>query len=410
MNRQCMLKIKNVKTLEGTVIDFALASQQDQVLDAKGTLTMLPALIDPHVHFRVPGTTHKEDWNHAAKAAIAGGVTTVFDMPNNFPSCTTKNCLEEKIHLIEKQLEEVKIPLRYHLYLGADQNSIEEIGKCNKQIIGVKIYMGSSTGDLLMTDNQALDDVFRIAAQENLIVSVHAEDEEIIHSNKCKYDTKDPSVHSKIRDRTAAIKAVNQALSLAEKYNNRLAILHVSTKEELGLIKEAKKKELLVFCEVTPHHLFMSENDYLSLGTKAQVNPPLRTIEDQKALWKGIEDGTVDMIGSDHAPHTLEEKSKPYGIAPSGIPGIETMLPLLLNAYNEKKITLEKIIQLTSLNIKNIFELKPNDDLVLVDLNMSKKVIDSQLKTKCGWSPFAGRHLKGWPVYTILKGRIFHVA
>jgi dihydroorotase len=406
-----MIKIKNVKSLEGTVMDFAIESPVDKVLNAEGRLTMLPALIDPHVHFRTPGANHKEDWITGSKAAIAGGVTTVFDMPNNSPSCTTKARLEEKKQLIEKQLAESQIPLRYHLYIGADQNSIDEIGKCNKQVIGVKIYMGSSTGDLLMTDNKALDRVFQLAAQENLIVSVHAEDEKTIEANKAKYENQhDPAVHSKIRDRAAACIAIEQAISLAEKYNGRLAILHVSTKEELDLIRKAKKRELLVYCEVTPHHLFLSENDYKAWGTKVQVNPPLRTLADQAALWEAIHDGTVDMIGSDHAPHTLEEKSKPYGQSPSGIPGIETTLPLLLNAYNEKQISLDKIVHLTSLNIKNIFELKPNDDLVLVDLEMVKEVADADLKSKCGWSPFAGRKLKGWPVYTLIKGHIFHVA
>lgn len=406
-----MIKIKNVKSLEGTLMDFAVESQTDKELDAEGRLTLLPALIDPHVHFRTPGGNHKEDWITASKAALAGGVTTVFDMPNNFPSCISKARLEEKKQLIDKQLAECKIPLRYHLYIGADQNSIAEIGKCSKQIIGVKIYMGSSTGDLLMTDDKALDRVFQIAAQENLIVSVHAEDEKTILLNKVKHGGElDPAVHSKIRDRKAACAAVEQAISLVEKYNGRLAILHVSTKEELDLIRKAKQKELLVYCEVTPHHLFLSENDYRSWGTKVQVNPPLRTTADQAALWEGIHDGTVDMIGSDHAPHTLEEKSSPYGQAPSGIPGVETTLPLLLNAYNENQISLDKIIHLTSLNINNIFELKPNNDLVLVDLDLVKEVIDTDLKTKCGWSPFAGRKLKGWPVYTILKGHIFHVA
>lgn len=406
-----MLKIKNVKSLEGTISDFAIESPEDKILDAEGKLTMLPALIDPHVHFRIPGAGHKEDWTTGAQAAIAGGVTTVFDMPNNTPSCSNKIRLEEKKQLIDKQLAEVKIPLRYHLYLGADQNSLDDIGKCSKEIIGVKIYMGSSTGDLLMTDPKALDRVFQLAAQENLIVSVHAEDEKIIEANKQRYAGEtDPAVHSEIRDRKAAYKAVEQAIFLAQKYNGRLAILHVSTKEELKLIKQAKQQEILVYCEVTPHHLLLSENDYKTWGTKVQMNPPLRTLEDRAALWEGIHDGTVDMIGSDHAPHTLAEKGKPYGSAPSGIPGVETTLPLLLNAHHEKRLTLEKIVELTSLNIANIFELKPNDDLVLVDLALTKTVADAKLKTKCGWSPFSGRKLTGWPIYTILKGHIYHVA
>lgn len=406
-----MIKIKKVKTLDGSIADFTIESSSDQTIDAEGRLTMLPALIDPHVHFRVPGAEHKEDWRTGAQAAIAGGVTTVFDMPNNNPSINTKAALEEKFQIINRQLNEVQIPLRYYLYFGADQNTLDEIGKSAKDIIGVKIYMGSSTGHLLMADDKALDRVFRIAAQENLIVAVHAEDEKIIQTNKEKFgDSRDPAVHSKIRDRKAAVNAVKKAISLAEKYSTRLAVLHLSTKDELELVRKAKQNELLVFCEVTPHHLFLTERDYADWGTKVQVNPPLRSQEDVDALWKGIADGTVDMIGSDHAPHTLEEKAAPYGLAPSGIPGVETTLPLLLNAYNERKISLEKIVELTRINIENIFELQPNPDIVLVDLEKTKEVDDAKLKTKVHWSPFSGRKLKGWPVYTILKGQVFHVA
>jgi dihydroorotase len=406
-----MIKIKRVRLLDGSVEDFTIQSERDHVLDAEGKLTLLPALIDPHVHFRVPGAEHKEDWKTAAQAAIAGGVTTVFDMPNNMPSMINKERLEEKKHLIDQQLEEVGIPLRYYLYLGADQNSLDDIGKVAKDIVGIKVYMGSSTGDLLMTDERALDRVFQIAAQQDLVVSVHAEDEKMIQENKIRWgSSRDPAVHSKIRDRKAAIKAVKHAISLAEKYNCRLAILHLSTKDELDLVREAKKNEILVYAEATPHHLFLTEADYKQWGTKVQMNPPLRTLDDQKALWHGIADGTIDMIGSDHAPHTLKEKAAPYGSAPSGVPGIETTLPLLLNAYHEKRISLEKIIALTRFNIMNIFELKHNSDVVLVDLELTKEVTDSKLKTKCGWSPFSGRKLKGWPVYTILKGQVFNVS
>jgi dihydroorotase len=406
-----MIKLNRVKTIEGKIIDFTIDSDEERIIDCEGRLTMLPALIDPHVHFRTPGAEHKEDWRSAAQAALAGGITTVFDMPNNTPSCITKERLQEKKELIDKQLAEINIPLQYHLYLGADQNSLDEIVKSAKDIIGIKIYMGSTTGNLIMTDDKALERVYQIAAQLNLIVSVHAEDEPTIQKNHEKFrDNRDPAVHSMIRDRTAAVIAVKKALDLAEKYNTRLAILHLSTRDELELVRQAKRRHVLVFCEVTPHHLFLTENEYKQWGTKVQVNPPLRTRDDQEALWEGIGDNTVDMIGSDHAPHTLQEKAKGYGEAPSGIPGIETTLPLLLNAYNEKRITLEKIIALTCMNINKIFELKPNRDVVLVDLEKIKEVRNEDLKTKCGWSPFAGRKLKGWPVYTILKGKIFHVA
>lgn len=404
-----MITIKDVKTINGEIGEVTIESEESSFIDAKKRLILLPALIDPHVHFRTPGAEYKEDWISGAKAAISGGVTRVFDMPNNDPACVTEEALEKKIELIDSQLAEAEIPLRYNLYFGADKNNLNAIGKVKNSVIGLKIYMGSTTGGLVMDDQEALSSAFRIAAQDNLIVAVHAEDEGILEQNKTTYaDSKDPSIHSKIRSRDAAIKATEMAISLAEKYNTQLLICHLSTKEELELVRDAKNNGLLVYAEVTPHHLFLCEKDYDHLKSLAVVNPPLRTKKDQEALWEGIHDGTIDFIGSDHAPHTVEEKSQPYGQAPAGFPGIETTLPLLLNAYNEKKISLEKIVELTHINIEQIFGLERNHDYVLIDPDFEKEIKMSKLKTKCGWSPYAGLRLKGWPIYTILKGRVFH--
>ncbi|NGX42346.1 MAG: Dihydroorotase [Chlamydiae bacterium] len=405
-----MITIKNARTLGGQVEDWNIESATEEVIDAKGKLTVLPGLIDAHVHFRTPGHEYKEDWTTGAQAAIAGGVTTVCDMPNNSPPCVDLPSCQAKKRTIDDQLSRAKIPLRYHLYIGADKDHLEQIGRVKREVTGIKIYMGSTTGGLIMDNHQFLDRVFQIAAQENMMVSVHAEDEKILKENKALYATQtDPAVHSKIRDRSAAIKATEQAISLAEKYSTQLLIHHVSTKEELELIRQAKRNNILVYGETTPHHLFLSEEDYTKWGAKVQVNPPVRTKNDQEALWEAIHDNTIDTIGSDHAPHTLEEKKQPYGKSPSGIPGIETMLPLLLNAYHEKRLSLENIVYLTRINPENIFHLPHNSDLVLVDLEMEKEVCDANLKTKCGWSPFSGRTLKGWPVYTIVSGQIFKI-
>jgi len=405
-----MLIIKNAKSIDELETLYAFPNELDVVLDAEGRLMAIPALIDPHVHFRTPGQEHKENWISGAQAAVHGGVTTVIDMPNNTPSCITLERLLEKKKLINQQLSEAKIPLHYALYLGADQNHLDEIAKAKNEVIGIKVFMGSSTGDLLMTDDSALDQVFKIAAQENLLVSVHAEDEDIIQEKKKEYATSlDPATHSKIRDRSAAIRATSKAIDLAAKYNTRLFILHVSTKEEMELIRQAKKEGIHVYCEVTPHHLFLCDRDYAQWGTKVQMNPPIRTQEDQDSLWEAIHDGTVDTIGTDHAPHSREEKELPYGQAPSGIPGIETVLPLLLNAYHENKISLEKIIDLTHRNPKRLFGLGDTRDVVLVDLEREQLVAEDNLKTKCGWSPYAGRTLKGWPIFTLLNGHVYQV-
>lgn len=412
-----MIEIRDVHTIDGRRIDHRIEGEA-RIIDRKN-LTLLPALIDPHVHFRTPGAEHKETWETASRAAIAGGVTTVFDMPNNTPSCISEQRLQAKKQIIEKQL---KIPIRYGLYLGADQNHLDEIRKVKDQITGLKIYMGSSTGDLLMKDPVALEKAFRIAAENDVLVAVHAEDEDLIEERKIKCkaaiqypknrgDFRGPqgeckaALHSMIRNAEVAARAVGVAIALAKKYGTRLYIAHVSTREELDLIRKAKTAGLPIYAEATPHHLFLTTEAYDRLGTCALVNPPLR--EDHRALWEAVDDGTIDTIGTDHAPHLLEEKKRPYGSAPSGFPSIELYLALLLNAHYEKKISLEQIVSLTHTRPQEIFRWPPNDDVVLVDLNRVKTVDDAHLKTKAQWSPYAGMTLRGWPRYTILKGKVY---
>ncbi len=206
-----------------------------------------------------------------------------------------------------------------------------------------------------------------------------------------------------------AARATEKAIGLARLYKTRLHILHVGTKREVQLIRQAKKEGVHVTFETTPHHLFLTIDDYAKCGTKVQMNPPLRTKEDADALWDAIQEGLLDTIGSDHAPHTLEEKARPYGQAPSGIPGVETTLPLLLDACNQGKLTLKQIIRLMRGRVLEIYRMPGNDDYVLVDMNKKAVVDERSLKTKCGWSPYAGRQLQGWPVYTILKGKVYEL-
>lgn len=403
-----MLKIKNVKKLDGTVADVEIESDKESLLDAKGRWLLMPALIDPHVHFRVPGHAYKEDWMTGAKAAIAGGVTSVFDMPNTTPPPVTPETVRQKMGLIDSHLKHADIPLRYHLWLGADKEHLSRISESKDLVVGIKVYMGSTTGGLLMDDPAAIEQVFKIAGENHMIVAVHAEDEEVMQKLKAKHlGATDPAVHSKIRHREAAIVAVKQAIALAEKFRTKLYIAHVSTLDELELIRQAKKKNIQVYAEVTPHHLHLTQEHYSTHGTLVQMNPPVRTQDDIEALWEGIADGTIDTIGSDHAPHTLDEKKRPYGKAPSGVPGVEMILPLLLNAYHRGKISLEKIVELTSTNPKKLFGIKDNDDAVLVDIDLEKTVSNLQVKSKCGWTPYADMKLKGWPIYTILRGEIY---
>ena len=372
-------------------------------------LTILPALIDPHVHFRVPGGEHKEDWQHAARAAVRGGVTTVCEMPNNTPPCTTLERLIEKKRLIDAQLQEADIPLRYQLYFGADKQHLDQIALVKQICPALKIFMGCSTGGLVIDTDEDLDTAFRLAKESGLLVAVHAEDEALLQAAKKRHSlcNSDYALHSQLRPREAAIRAVEKALNLCALHDVPLYVLHLSTREELELVRQAKNAGLPVYAEVTTHHLFLSENDYALHGAFVQINPPLRTFKDQEALWEGIRDGTVDTLGTDHAPHTYEEKKLPFGKAPSGIPGVETLLPLMLDAVAQGRLDLKRLMELVRFNSEKIFKLSSHDDIVLVDLALEKEVRADNLASKCGWSPYCGRILKGWPMYTILKGRVY---
>lgn len=400
-----MITIKNATTIYGEIKQLDIQSKESQIIDASGLLA-LPAVIDPHVHFRTPGLEYKEDWRSGAKAALRGGCTTVFDMPNTKPPTITAALLTEKKALIDQQLKDVNIPLRYDLFFGADKYHLNEIALVKNNVIGIKVFMGCSTGNLVIDDDESLHAVFSLAAKEDLLVAVHAEDEHLINERKANY--KGPmeySAHSRLRDIEVATRAVEKAIALSKQYGTRLYILHVSSADEIALIKSAKDEKLNVFAETTPHHLFFNESAYATLKGKAVVNPPLRDKKHQQILFKAIQEKIIDTIGSDHAPHTLAEKEKPYGECPSGMPGIEFMLPMLLNAYNEKLLSLENIISLTSTRARDIFHLPANDDWVLVDLNKVSSV--TKTESKCAWTPYMGLTLKGWPIYTILNGHAY---
>ncbi|MFZ0564934.1 MAG: dihydroorotase family protein [Chlamydiales bacterium] len=374
------------------------------------SLIKLPALIDPHVHFRVPGESYKEDWRTAAKAAIRGGVTTVCDMPNNSPPCTTFEQLQSKKKAIDGELKSAGIPLRYGLYFGADKNRLDQIALVGSSCIALKIFMGSSHKGLVIDTDEALHEAFQRARDANLLVAVHAEDEAILAVKRREFaGAAHAALHSRMRPREAAISATARAIELAKTYQTPLYLLHISTKEELDLVRQAKREKLPVYMEVTPNHLFLNESDYAELGTLAQINPPLREAEDQEALWEGIRDGTIDTIGTDHAPHTLKEKQQPFGKAPSGIPGIETLLPLMLDAVQRNLLTLDRLIELTRKNAEKIFKLPPNEDVVVVDLEREKTISDREIFSKCGWTPYRGKKIRGWPIYTQIGNQLFDV-
>ena len=342
----------------------------EKTIDAKNKI-IIPGLIDSHVHFREPGATYKEDFLTGSMAAAAGGITTILDMPNTNPPTTNLQRLEEKRQLAKKSI------VNYGFHFGSTNDNLSEIEKV-KGVASVKVYMDFTTGDLKLDDYKILKKIFT----SNKIVTVHGEDENII-----------------------------KALELIQHANNHLYLCHVSSKEELHYAKKQKIKNK-VFVETCPHYLFLTAKDINKLGNFAEMKPGLKTKEDQKALWEGVHNGKVDTIATDHAPHTKEEKmQKNY---PYGVPGCETILPLLLNALNEKKIDLKKIVQLCCENPAKIFKIKNKGyikegydaDLAIIDLNLEKEVKNDDLFTKCKWSPFDGWKLKGWPVTTIVNGNI----
>lgn len=397
------LEKKNVIIEGGKIIEIG-SGGSGETINATGKV-ILPGLIDVHVHLREPGFTHKEDFRTGTMAAAAGGVTTVLDMPNTKPATTTIKLLQEK-----KELAKEKAVVNYGFYIGATANNIEDV----KKAAIVKIYLGSTTGNMLVTDKDAIKNVF----SSGKIVVVHAENEELMKANEARYKKEtDAYVHAKIRSNEVEFTAVKEAIETAGCCSSlkRLHLTHISTKESMQLVKEAKKK-LTVSCDVTPHHLFLTYDELKKQGNFAKMNPALRSKEDVDALWKAISDGTVDFIVSEHAPHTIEEKKTGYWEAPSGVPGIETMLPLLLDAVNKGRLTLQQLARLTSENPARLFgirnkgkmEIGYDADVVLVDMNAEKKVKNDELFTKCKWSPFNGWKLKGWPVTTIVNGNIVY--
>lgn len=404
-----MIQIFNAQSISGQSVNLTIPSSETLELDASG-LTLFPGLIDPHVHFRTPGLEHKENWLTAARAAIYGGYTTVFDMPNTLPPTITAELLHEKKALIDSQLAEAGVPLRYELFFGADKQHLNQLAAVKTEVIGIKVFMGCSTGNLVIDDDASLQAVFEIAAQNDMLVAVHAEDEQRMHERKKQFQgTPHFHDHSAIRDIEVARLAVEKAIALTRRYGTRLYILHLSTAEELALVAKAKQEGLPVYAETTPHHLFLNDSAYAELKGRAVVNPPLRTAEHNAVLLDAIRSGLIDTIGSDHAPHTTAEKDRPYGECPSGMPGIETTLPLLLTAYHQGLLTLEQIVRLTSTRAQEIFRLPQTEDVVLVDLNKKSEVTPQKLQTKCAWSAFTGKVLQGWPVYTIVQGKCFHL-
>jgi len=376
-----------------------------KVIDAAG-LTLLPGVIDPQVHFREPGLEYKEDLFTASCACAKGGVTSFLEMPNTRPLTTTQATLDDKL-----QRAAEKCLVNYGFFIGATVENLPDLLSANPTP-GIKIFMGSMHGQLLVDNEAALEAIF---AQGNRLIAVHAEDQARINQRRLEFaGITDPAVHSQIQDNQAALLATQLALKLSKKYQRRLHILHLSTGEEAELLRQDKPS--WVSAEVTPQHLLLNIEVYQKIGTLAQMNPPLRSPHDNEVLWQALRDGVIDFIATDHAPHTLEEKAKGYPNTPSGMPGVETSLPLMLTQAMQGKCTIAQVANWMSTAVAQGYKI-PNKgaitpgfdaDLVLVDLDNYRPVLRKELQTKCGWSPFEGWNLTGWPVITIVGGNVVY--
>lgn len=379
-----------------------IAEDVQQEKNCEG-LFVLPGMIDMHVHFRDPGFINKEDFYTGSAAAAAGGVTTVIDMPNTDPPTLTCEALEQKRKIADK-----KSLVNFGFYMGLSEDNLDEIKKA-KNIAGVKIYMGSTTGNLLAQNMKIIEKFFELGK----FAIIHAEDERIIRTHAEKYkDSQDSSVHSLIRPASAAYEAVKAILHLAKKHNARVHITHVSTKEEVEELR--KFKSPLVSADCTPHHLYLTQSAYAERANFVKMNPPLRTQKDCHALFAALREGVIQAVATDHAPHEKSEKEKSYIDAPSGVPGVETAMALLLDSVNHGDLNLEEVVKFTATNparilgIKNKGEIREgaDADLVIVDMEKNLEVGGRRYFSKCGWSPFSGRKLQGWPVMTVVNGNV----
>jgi dihydroorotase len=375
------------------------------VIDAKG-LHVLPGVIDTQVHFREPGKVYKEDLESGSRAAALGGVVAVFEMPNTDPATTTVASLEDKLARAKGRMH-----VDHAFYAGGAVDNVDALVEMERApgCCGVKIFMGASTGSLLV---QSDEDVTRILAAVKRRVAVHSEDEYRMKERAGLVRPGDWTSHYEVRDAESALSCTRRLLAIARRLRKRVHVLHISTADELPLLAQHRD---VATVEVLPNHLTLAAPEaYERLKGKAQQNPPIREAHHRAALWEAVRNGLVDVLGSDHAPHTAEEKAKPYPQSPSGTPGVQTMVPVMLTHVAEGRLTLERFVDLTSAAPLRVFQLEGKGrlalgydaDLTLVDLGARRTITDAQQASKAGWTPFDGMTAKGWPVATIVRGRV----
>jgi len=382
------------------------SAQAESRLDAKG-LTVLPGVIDEQVHFREPGPIHKEDLESGTRGAVLGGVTTVFEMPNTDPATTTAPLLADKVSRAHGRAW-----TDYAFYVGASPENADQLGTLERLpgCCGVKMFMGSSTGSLLVADDENVARVLRHGSRR---VTVHSEDDmRLSERSLLVKDGASPAMHPEWRDVETAVRSTKRLIKLAREARRRVHVLHVTTAEELAFLSEHKD---IATVEVLPQHLTLAAPEcYERLGTFAQMNPPIRDKRHQDALWQAINDGIVDCIGSDHAPHTREEKARPYPRSPSGLTGVQTTVPLMLNHVANGKLSLARFVDLLCTGPARIFGMANKGrmavgydaDFTLVDLAAKRTITNDWIASRAGWTAFDGMAVTGWPMATIIRGLI----
>jgi len=396
---------RDIGVADGKIAEIGdlYAAAAGERIDCRG-LHVLPGVIDSQVHFREPGLTHKEDLETGSRGAALGGVTAVFEMPNTDPLTVSAETLADKVARATGRMH-----CDFAFWVGGTHENVADIPELERLpgAAGIKVFMGSSTGRLLVPDDAG---VLAILKQTRRRAAFHSEDEPRLVERKELRVAGDPTSHHDWRDVATAVRSTERLIRLAREARAQVHVLHISTREEIALLQEAKD---VASCEATPHHLTLSAADYARLGTKLQMNPPVRGPEHRDGVWRGVNQGVIDVLGSDHAPHTLEEKAKPYPQSPSGMTGVQTLVPIMLDHVAAGRLTLQRFVDLSSAGPARIFGIVGKGriaagydaDFTVVDLKRRETIGDSWIASRSGWTPYDGKTVTGWPVGTFVRGR-----
>ena len=398
--------LADVGVRDGRIVAIGDLAQADagETIDARG-LAVLPGVIDSQVHFREPGLEWKEDLETGSQCAVLGGVTAVFEMPNTNPSTTNPDALADKLARAKNRMH-----CDFAFYVGGTHENAKDLGELERLpgCCGVKVFMGASTGSLLVADDAGVTDIL---AHINRRGTFHSEDEYRLAERRPLAREGDWTSHEEVRDALTAIRSTERLVRIARELGKRIHVLHVTTAEEIAFLAEHKD---VASVELTPQHLTLTAPEaYQRLKGYAQMNPPIRGAAHQAGLWRGIAQGVADVLGSDHAPHTIEEKDRPYPASPSGMPGVQTLVPVMLTHVAAGKLSLERFVDLTSHGPQRVFGIAGKGrmamgwdaDLTLVDLKARRTLTHAAMATRSGWTPFDGMETTGWPVATIIRGR-----